>query len=189
MDYSSYTTGNLSNDSIGIIFLMLAIFVGIPLFVTSLIFSIKLRGKLRFIPRILAILVGALTLAAIINCSIGIESYSDTRTYHSTIAGEIYYNAFHWRHPCSWVGMGLCCGAMLFGIAALTLALIFRHMEKVKRLENPEPVQNKQRVVHRTNRSVGLNYIDEIKQLKELLDCGAITQEEYDAKKKEALER
>ena len=29
--------------------------------------------------------------------------------------------------------------------------------------------------------------LDEIKKLKELLDCGAITQEEYDAKKKQLL--
>ena len=35
---------------------------------------------------------------------------------------------------------------------------------------------------------IAINVPDEIKQYKELLDSGAITQEEYDAKKKQLLE-
>lgn len=43
-----------------------------------------------------------------------------------------------------------------------------------------------------TNRSESqkdnFDYIEEIKRLKDLLDCGAITQEEYDTKKAKLLQ-
>ena len=79
-------------------------------------------------------------------------------------------------------------GPALFGAGNIYYLHI---LNRYKRKENNKVFDDKKREheesVMRTNNRI--EYYEEIKELKELLDKGAITQEEYDAKKTEILNR
>ena len=63
--------------------------------------------------------------------------------------------------------------------------LIKNYQEVYK--EVSELLMKRQTEIPNTNNEINTNYIDELKKLKELLDLGAITQEEYDIKKSQLL--
>lgn len=78
-------------------------------------------------------------------------------------------------HPLKWVGLGLGIASIAIGVISLGVTIVLI------------TVINKNGDKHKKAKTNG-NYIDELKGLKELLDCGAITQEEFDKKKANILE-
>ena len=103
------------------------------------------------------------------------------------VESDGYYN-----HPCAWVAMGLDIGCISVGVLCLAVTLLLKITQRsVQRSSGPvryydapvEPARPQSKPQPRD-----MSYIEEIKQLKELLDSGALTQEEYDMLKKEILE-
>lgn len=70
-------------------------------------------------------------------------------------------------NPLVWIALGLVCGAALLALISLIISIVFKINQKV-------PPKSK------------LSYTEELKQLKELHDSGAITDEEF-AKAKEKI--
>ena len=203
--------------SIASTFLSLTVGVAFPLALIAAIFhGAKLRprnGGLGFFNFV----AFALTIGALVNAIIGLALSEEAYSYYNTYSKRLVYEP-EYIHPCSWVAMGLCIGAMVMGLIVMlsTFGCIKRRKRR-RQLANANKAQEQttkdyfQRLSDQRNQTNGqdvrrnaydsalqtesvkqthnTDYIDEIKRLKELLDCDAITQEEYDAKKKEILSR
>lgn len=76
-------------------------------------------------------------------------------------------------------------GGLALSIITLSVAVHYRRKENNKIFDDKK--KEHEESVKKTNNYI--EYYDEIKKLKELLDSGAITQEEYDIKKSEILNR
>ena len=196
-------------DTIGSLFLILEVIISTPLLVWSLIWNSKNKDSTRKYAIPFQVLAIALFIGGLANCIVGL-SLSGVEYY---LYEEIGY---YYRHPCCWVGMGLSIGSMVIGFIAFLVALAYfekyrakfapkvepkpvvkqevpQKVETVKIVEPkpvpqvvpqpaPEPATAPTPAVKRST-----NYIEEIKALKELLDCGAITEEEFSKKKKQVL--
>ena len=154
------------------LFLVLASSIAIPCAIATIVFNSVFHRPRKIILYLLATLTFALYIGCLVNAIVG-------------LANSHYLDD---PHACCWVAMGLGIGSLLVGLIGLVLTLALKkktgHYCSSERHESNSNKYNKVQHV-----STGLNYIEEIKQLKELLDCGAITQEEYDKKKKEILEK
>ena len=148
------------------IFFILSLSVGLPAAIATIVLNIvKLKGKYPFVVFFAVIAIG-LTIGAFVLALI--ENYA-----------------------CNWVSFGLGVGSVVVGLLALlgTSYLISQNRNApVQYASQPQqqPVQINNNP--QPNKGRDYSYIDEIKQLKELLDCGALTQEEFDARKKKILE-
>ena len=140
------------------LFTALALLISLPAAIVTLSFSKKVNGFLKILVIFLSIVTIGLVTGTLVN---GILGMSIRREYG--------------HHPCSWVCLGLSCGSMLF--AVLSIVSVFTSIS----YQRKNPGSNAQR-------GSGSNYIEEIKALKQLLDIGAITQEEFDTKKAKLLE-
>ena len=108
-----------------------------------------------------------------------------------------YTDYYYYRHPCCWVCLGLSCGAMLVLAVDTVITFVTLGVQRKNRraaaqanfqrenVATQQPVQNKPAEVAKPKGD--MSYIEEIKALKGLLDIGAITQEEFDKKKRELL--
>lgn len=145
-----------------IIFLVFAEFVGLPFAILALI-SLKRRENdlIKYCAMFLSIIAIGLYVGTVVTGGIG-------------LAGV---------YACQWVSFGLGVGCTVLGLATFFSARVLRNAESAERAERAP------KIARPLKTSSSRDYIDEIKALKELLDCGAITQEEYDAKKKEILSR
>ena len=76
-------------------------------------------------------------------------------------------------------------GGLVLSIVTLSVAVHYRRKANNKIFDDKK--KEHEESVLRTNNQI--TYYEEIKALKDLLDNGAITQEEYDAKKTEILNR
>ena len=76
-------------------------------------------------------------------------------------------------------------GALVLSITTCLIAVYYRRKANNKIFDDKKK-EHEESVLRSTNQAT---YSDEIKQLKDLLDSGAITQEEYDTKKTEILNR
>ena len=164
-----------------ILFTSLSFSLALPAAIVSLVFSGKLKGLAKGLSIFLSVLVLALCLGTLVNGLIG-NALSEYVTY----AGYTYFH----RHPCEWVCMGLSCGSLLAAVLAVVTTFVALGMQRKSNLSKE---QFNDRLTRIENQSVkaqpdsSKDYIDEIKRLKELLDMGAITQEEFDTKKAELL--
>lgn len=171
------------NDVLAVIFLVLALTVGIPLVIFSLVLTREIkRGRNIFYVLIslgIILIIGSTVLSIIGGTN-------------SKLIVDNYYYSYFYRHPCVWVGMGLSIGSMAVNlITTIVLIIISIYNEhNLTHKEAKEKVQsNEQPRRYSTNRKYkSYDYIDEIRELKKLLECGAITQQEYDMKKKQILD-
>ena len=177
------------NDILAIIFFVLALCISMPLAIIATIYASRIKPK-NGVYYGFAMFGVFLIVAAIIICAVGgaLSYYYEDGDFY---LGIYYSHQSLYRHPCVWVGMGLSIGSMVFCLLALIINAIKLH--QCNRKEIPQkPVQNKTTVVRSQPQKVyksrsNFNYIDEIKELKKLLDCGALTQSEFDMKKKQIL--
>lgn len=164
-------------DPISLTFLLLVLFEALPMAIVSLAINQKTRSMFVVFFSIVAIM---LAVGTIINASIGL----------------LY--SYYYRNPFSWVALGLGCGAIV--VSALSLITFFitlkirnrrrilarKYEESAYKQEiRPQPKLESKPMTPCA--SSDTRYIEEIKQLKELLDCGAITQEEFEFKKRVIL--
>ena len=172
--------------SIAPTFLSLTITIAFPLAIIALAFHIKkLKPPIPFLFFLNLIALG-LSIGAFVNAIIGAALYSPAHSYYDSYSHRtIYYDGTN--HECAWVALGLCLGAIALGLIVLITTFIYIR----KRRNLLHRVKQKQQTIQQTNTQTIANnkidYIDEIKRLKELLDCGAITEEEFTAKKKQLL--
>ena len=162
-----------------IFFLMLFIVMSIPLNVVSFVFGLKIRNKTRPIAVIIPIVGIALIASAFIGL-ITSAALTPNRAYDDDSASTLFL----------WISVGLSTGAFVNGVAAIIVVFILRSRYLASLKQEPKIIATsiaKENKASANSDSTG--YIKEIKELKELLDSGAITQEEFDKKKKELLER
>ena len=169
-------------DVISFVFLFVTLCVPLPLSIISFVNSFKTRRIGKIFSILISALALSLTIAAFINAVLGL-SLSGYYYQYYTVNNKTNYYVYFYRHPCSWVALGLGCGAIVCAFAAMIVVFVIKNRQN-SRVSTNHP-SSPQRV---SNAPRNMNYIEEIKQLKELLDCGALTQEEFDMKKKEVLE-
>ena len=133
--------------------------VGIPLGIVAIVNSAKLKGTA------LAILLPLSIIALLMNI-VGL--------------GQAIANNVDIRIARIFFFSGL-----IMSIVTLSVAVHYRRKANNKIFDDKKKEHEKS--VLRTNNQI--TYYEEIKALKELLDSGAITQEEYDTKKTEILNR
>ena len=103
-------------------------------------------------------------------------------------------------YACGWVSFGLGCGGVVVSLINFASAQYFRRHSRqtytyyrvYQAPKTQTPTQPAQPVVEEKKpepKETNMNYIEELKELKNLLDSGILTQEEFDAKKKEILSR
>lgn len=162
-----------------IFFLMLLVVMSIPLNVVSFVFGLMIRNRTRPIavtfPIIGIVLIASAFLSLVISAML-----IPSKSYDDSSASSLF----------GWIALGLSIGAFLVGIVSIILVFTFRSRYLASIKEEPITValpKMKDDKPSASNNSTG--YIEEIKQLKELLDSGAITQEEFDKKKKELLNK
>ena len=158
--------------------LFTTLFTTIPFAIAGFFFFIRngrRDGFKRFIRLFIIIFSLALSIGTIVNSIIGIA-----------LSVDISYAD---RHECCWVALGLGIGALVVSVIGLVCNLIsYLHFKRDQRRIRKTRVQTNvetKSVIEKSSND--MSYIEEIKQLKELLDMGAITQEEYDEKKKKLL--
>ena len=185
-------------------FLALAISIDLPLAIVAIIFHAKKIKPSNAILLFFNIFAFALILGAIINSIVAMAMYSAPYSYYDSYSRTYrYYQAD--IHECTWVAMGLSLGGLVVSLAVMLITLdcvrrirrarkqqiyysklnaqkAAQHTASLASKQTPQPEAAPEKPVNHS-----MDYIDEIKRLKELLDCGAITQEEFDAKKKQLL--
>ena len=149
-------------------FISLALLLGVGPAIVFLVFRNKVKETQRIICAFLTVVIFGLAIGTLVNEIIG---YAEEMV-------------------CLYVALGLGCGAALLGVIVLIATLTsFEKKDKTAKEEPREEKREEPVKVSKTKNSGNMDYIAEIKALKELLDDGAITKEEYDKKKKEILER
>ena len=189
-------------------FLTLTLAVALPLALVAAIFhGVKLKprnGALIFFN----IVAFGLIIGAFVNAIVGLALSSEAYTYYDS-----YFKRYSYVpesiHECSWVAMGLSIGAMALGLVVMLSTFGCIRSRRNRRLALQRKIEARRKATNEYTRELvaernqpapirqpepakptyNTDYIDEIKRLKELLDCDAITKEEYDAKKKEILSR
>ena len=173
-------------DGLALTFLILTCAIAFPFAFASLILNLLPNKRKYIIPTFISLITIGLCIGALVNAILGLTlSGTVTYGYYDSYSHMTRYYSYFYRHPCSWVALGLSCGAMFVGAISLLIILIIRIREA---LSNKSKVVKPQPQIVKTEPR-NSNYIQELKGLKELLDMGAITQEDYDMKKKEILER
>ena len=172
-------------DAIAFLGLMFLDFA-LPAGIVALALTRRLTGYKKGITIGTSVLTILLSAATIINGIIGLL-YSGEVCYEYTGGSRWYYDCYYRRSACAWVAFGLGIGAFVVGLAALLLVIFLIRSSKNSESQAKQNQPQRQVETNQTSRG-NLDYIEEIKRLKELLDCGAITQEEYDAKKTKLLE-
>ena len=148
---------------VALIFLILAMLIGVPCAVIALVLSIgALKNKYPLI-----------TIACIVTFGLAIG------TFVLASIGE---------YECAWVSFGLGVGCVSLGALVLIISLCL-YLYKFQSSSSEKTSGYQKPASKPLNNSHDYSYIEEIKALKELLDCGALTEEEFTAKKKEVLER
>ena len=154
-----------------ILFLVLSVLLNLPLACYSAYLASKGKNQnvKNFSYFLLVIIFGLIVASTVLN-AIGIDDY-----------------------VCSWVGFGLFLGATVLNLFDFCINISYRgDVEKnTSGSDLQEHVINtrKEESKSQTKPARSMDYIAELKALKELLDCGALTQEEFDMKKKEILNR
>lgn len=163
-------------DHLSFISLLLTGLIALPLAIVAFILSFKLKRGWKAFFIFASSLIFVLVAIVIPNASIGLCTsrlvwYSDT------------YDSFY-----IWYRSDYTIVAFVFAINAVVLSLIALFGTLI--LLRLEPRDSSKLVVKPTTvtKQINSNYIEELKQLKELLECGALTQEEFDSKKKEVLQ-
>ena len=145
---------------IGFILLLIGIFIaGIPVGITAIVHSSRVKGKPKAFLLPLSIIALVITIF-----TFGYAFVPDSSTTAKTV---------------------LYLSALAVSITTLSVAVHYKRKENNKVFDDKK--REHEESVMRTNNRI--EYYEEIKELKELLDKGAITQEEYDAKKTEILNR
>ena len=195
-------------------FLSLTIAVALPMAIVAMIFHIKKLKPANVFLVLLNLLAIGLIIGAFVNSILGLSLSEEAYSYYNTYTKSyVYYPEY--THPCSWVAMGLGIGAIV--VSLIVMLATFGCISARRRARRAEQLnrQNQERETERYARSLtnaqfqrrpepvvaqpvkpatekptnGMDYIEEIKRLKELLDSGAITQEEFDQLKKRIFER
>lgn len=181
-------------DTIAGVFTFLAIFLALPLAIVDLSFASRIRNAAKGFAIFLGVAALGLVIGAFVN---GIVGAAESRSIYSWDYYYGYSDYYYYRHPCCWVCLGLSCGAMLVLAVDTVITFVTLGVQRKNRRaaaqaniqrENvavQQLVQNKPAEVAKTTGD--MSYIEEIKALKNLLDIGAITQEEFDKKKRELL--
>ena len=173
------------NDILGTIFFIVSLLVTLPITLVSFFWLKKMNKKNIFVTVLVAFTL-LLTLAAIVNCLIGsLLSYdSSPRAAFIDYVHGGTYEVYHYQHICVWIGFGFAIGALFFSLVSIVTVWLIRS----KNLNN-KPAQTivKNQPVQQKRVNTNYSYIDEIKELKKLLDSGVITQSEFDMKKKQIL--
>ena len=177
-------------------FLALAISIDLPLAIVAIVFHAKKIKPANVFLFFFNLIAFGLIIGTIATASVALAK-------HNT--------------PCAYVAMGLSLGGLVVSLAVMLITFDcirrIRHarMQRIyyqklqaqktaqyvaslasKQASQPEPAPAPApapipQPVPEKPVNHSMDYIDEIKRLKELLDCGAITQEEFDAKKKKLL--
>ena len=172
--------------SIASTFLSLTITIAFPLAIIALAFHIKkLKPVIPFLFFLNLIAIG-LSIGAFVNAIIGMALYVPARSYYNDYTRRIvYYDES--IHECAWVALGLCLGAIALGLVVMIATFICIRKRRNLLYRVKQKQQTLQQATNQTITNNKTDYIDEIKRLKELLDCGALTEEEFTAKKKQLL--
>lgn len=181
-------------------FLALAISIDLPLAIVAIAFHLKKIKPANTALLLFNLFSFALIIGAIVNAIVAMAMYTPPSYYY----GESI-------HECSWVALGLSLGGL--GVSLAAMLVTFDCIRRIKRSKKQELYYQKQQerktaehVASLASRqepiakpcpqpqpipekpmSHNMDYIEEIRRLKGLFDCGAITQEEFDAKKKQLL--
>ena len=145
-----------------ILLLIGIIIAGIPVGIAAIVHSARAKGKLKAILLPLSIIGLLLTLV----CFFGSVTPDDVRVYVF-----LYF------------------GGLTLSIVTLSVAVHYRRKANNKIFDDKKKEHEESVRQALKKEEVEIDYIIEIQKLKELLDSGAITQEEYDAKKSEILNR
>lgn len=102
-------------DGLALTFLILALVVGLPMAIVSLILGFKRGGTAKSAAIFLTILVAGLAIGTLVNAIIGMAKV------------EVYWDDDVRHHACTWVALGLSCGTMGFGLIEIitVVALYF----------------------------------------------------------------
>ncbi len=93
-------------DSLASTFLILALAIGLPFALISIALVIKKKGAMKAAAIFLSVLAIMLVIGTLVNAIIGINHARD-----------------YGHHPCTWVALGLSCGAMAVGLIALCVGV------------------------------------------------------------------
>ena len=96
-------------DTLALLFMLLSIFVGLPLAGASIALVFNRKGIGKYVVIFFAVLTVMLTIGTFVNALIG----GSKEEYDS-------------HHPCTWVALGLSCGAMGVGLIDLIIAVFVR---------------------------------------------------------------
>ena len=181
-------------------FLALTISIDLPLAILAIAFHMKKIKPANAALLLFNLFAFALIIGAVANAIVAMAMYTPPSYYY----GESI-------HECSWVALGLSLGGL--GVSLAAMLITFDCIRRIKRAKKQELYYQKQQerktaeyVASLASRQESvtkpypqpqpipekpvnhnMDYIEEIRRLKELLDCGAITQEEFDTKKKQLL--
>ena len=97
-------------DSLATIFILLSI-LGAILSIIAMVMVGKCRSNLKPLVFFLGVLAIALFIGTLVNGIIGGPRVED-------------WGYKVWHHPCTWVALGLGCGAIVNGVLALVAALV-----------------------------------------------------------------
>ena len=90
----------MSPEAFTLVFMLLSV-IGLVLSIIALVKGRKVNNDYTPLVAVLSIVTILLFLGAIVNGILGIAL------------------SYYYTHPCSWICMGLGCGAVLFGVAAI----------------------------------------------------------------------
>ena len=164
-------------DHLSFVSLILAGAIVLPSSIAIFVLSFKHKKDLKaffiFVSILLVLFIGGIIPNGILGliCS--------TRVYFWN--GERYIFVTYFRSDYSIVSFVLSINATVIGLIAFVASLTLKFQKS--RTTTEQAVKALDVFSHNNS-----HYIEELKQLKELLDCGALTQQEFDAKKKVVLE-
>lgn len=164
-------------DHLSFVSLLLAGAIVLPSSIAIFVLSFKHKKGLKaffiFVSILLFLFIGGIIPNGILGliCSTRVYCWNGTQ----------YVFVTYFRSDYSIVSFVLSVNATVLGLIAFVASLIVK-FQKV-RSTTGQAVNSLNASSHNNS-----HYIEELKQLKELLDCGALTQQEFDAKKKVVLE-
>lgn len=160
--------------------MVLAIIGSLPCCVVSYIFAAKIKDLTKITCFVLASFSLVFVVASFICATVALEI--GTKSGYNSVHTLVYAALF----------LGIFAFLTSLGSLALTFLLYFTGKARYRRLANGEPVygQTTKTVIYNEPKvdSNG-DYLEQLKRLKELLDSGAITQEEYDLLKKQKIDK
>lgn len=162
-------------DHLSFISLLLTGLLALPLTIFVFVLSFKLKKGWKAFFIFASSLIFVLAAVVIPNGILGLCNSRDVPLY------DTYRSQYWYRSDYTIVAFVFAINAVILSLIALFGTLILLRLE---------PRDSSKLVVKPTTvkKQTNSNYIEELKQLKELLDSGALTQEEFDSKKKEVLQ-